>query len=167
MSSAADFDFLFDGPWHVANRRLTGDGAWERFDAVAEVRPLLGGLGHLDCLTVPDLPGVGRVEAFTVRLFDPAADLWRIWWSSSARPGHLDPPMIGRFEHGVGTFYGDDVPGPEPVSLRFVWEPLAPGGPRWEQARSWDDGASWHTDWTMELSPADGRALEGARARAA
>ena len=38
MSSAADFDFLLAGPWHVANRRLTSRGTWERFDALARVR---------------------------------------------------------------------------------------------------------------------------------
>lgn len=151
MRGSHDFDFLLQGPWHVANHRLR-DGAWERFGARADVRPLPGG-GHIDELSVPDLPGTGPVEAFTLRLFEPATGLWRIWWSSSARPGHLDPPMLGRFADGVGTFHGDDLPGPEPVRLRFLWLPEAPAGPRWEQARSRDGGATWTTDWTMDLTP--------------
>ena len=151
MSSARDFDFLFDGPWVVENRRLAGDGTWQRFDGTCRVEPLLGGFGHLDRLTVRALPGAGTLEAFTVRLFDPEDATWRIWWSSSARLGHLDPPMTGRFADGVGTFEGDDVPGDRPARLRFLWKPHADGGPRWEQARTRDGGATWHTDWTMRL----------------
>lgn len=153
MGARDDFDFLFDGPWRVDNRRRgRDDDTWERFDGRAEVQPLVGGLGHLDCLSIAALPGGGSVEAFTIRLFEPATRLWRIWWSSPARPDHLDSPMIGRFDDGIGTFQGQDLPGDEPVRLRFLWKPNEPAGPRWEQARSWDDGASWRTDWTMDLS---------------
>ena len=145
--SAHDFDFLFAGPWHVENRRLAG-GTWERFGARSDVRRVAG--GHLDELSIPEFPG-GAIEAFTVRLYEPEADLWRIWWSSSARPGHLDPPMVGRFVDGIGVFEGDDVePG---VRLRFTWDWQAP---RWEQARSRDGGATWTTDWTMDLTRLQG-----------
>lgn len=145
-----DFDFLFAQPWAVANTRLAPDGTWERFPARCVVDPLAGG-GHVDKLSFPDLPGSGAVEAFTIRLFEPATSRWRIWWSSSTRPGHLDAPMLGGFEDGVGTFLGQDLD-PD-VQLRFRWI-TPPAAPRWEQARSRDGGATWTTDWTMELTPA-------------
>ena len=143
-----DFDFLFAQPWAVTNKRLAE--SWRPFPARSVVRPLPGG-GHVDELSFPDVPGVGPVEAFTLRLFEPATGLWRIWWSSSVRPGHLDAPMLGRWQDGVGTFHGTDL---DPsVRLRFRWT-TPPAGPVWEQARSWDDGASWTVDWTMELTSA-------------
>ena len=61
--------------------------------------------------------------------------------------------MTGSFTDGVGTFVGDDVPGPAPVRVRFLWMPHVPDGPHWEQARSWDGGATWRTVWTMDLRP--------------
>lgn len=152
MSGQHDFDFLFAGPWRVANRRLGADGGWQEFDAHSEVRPLLGGLGHLDELHFAAFPGVGEVRALTVRLYDPGEALWRIWWSSSTRPGHLDEPMLGRFEDGVGRFEGTDALAGEDVALRFLWTPQASGGPRWEQARSRDGGTTWTTDWVMTLA---------------
>lgn len=151
MSSPQDFDFLLDGPWVVEHRRLTDAGTWQEFDGTSRVEPLAGGFGHLDRLVIPASQATGAVEAFTIRLFDPGDGAWRVWWSSSTRPGHLDPPMTGRFVDGVGTFEGDDAPGPVPTRLRFVWQPHADGGPRWEQARSADGGATWHTDWTMDF----------------
>jgi hypothetical protein len=155
MSDRTDFDLLH-GHWRVRNRRLTDRAdpaceAWEAFEATAEVRPVLGGLGHVDHFVAPRLPDGAPFEGLTLRLFDPAAALWRIWWAATARPGRLDPPLAGRFADGVGRFDGEDVVGGRAVRLRFLWKLTATPGPRWEQAFSWDDGATWTTNWTMDL----------------
>ncbi|WP_354699945.1 hypothetical protein DSM112329_00202 [Paraconexibacter sp. AEG42_29] len=162
MSDKHDFDFLFAGPWWVAHRRLSAAGRWERFGGRSEVTPLLDGGGHLERLWIPESPAAGGpVEAFTTRLYDPVEDLWRIWWSASTRRGHLDPPMVGRFgADGVGVFDGADALAADGTArLRSRWDPHADGGPRWEQARSGDGGATWRPDWTMQLTPAPGPAL--------
>ena len=82
---------------------------------------MLQGVGHLDRMTVPEAPDGPGFEGLTLRLFDPSAQVWRIWWSSSRAPGQLDPPLVGRFSDGVGVFEGDDVVGGRPVRLRFEW----------------------------------------------
>ncbi len=154
-----DFDFVL-GTWRVRNRRLTErwDPActtWETFDATGHAAPVLGGLGHVDRVIAPALPGGGALEGVTLRLFEPATGTLRIWWSSSARPGHLDPPMEGRFAGGRGNFDGADVVGDVPVRLRFVWLVRHDGGgPRWEQHWSPDDGATWAMNWAMDLERA-------------
>lgn len=44
-----------------------------------EARPVLGGLGNIDSFSFAGLPGRGLWEAGTVRLYDPAEDVWRIY----------------------------------------------------------------------------------------
>lgn len=148
--SAHDFDFLH-GRWRVANRklreRLAGSDDWATFGGTAECRPVLQGLGNVDRCT---FDGYDH-EGMTLRLFDVDKQVWTIHWADS-RTGRLDPPLAGRFENGVGLFYGDDMHEGRPVRVRFIWQ-SAPA-PRWEQAFSVDDGATWETNWVMEFTPA-------------
>ena len=103
------FDFLM-GSWNVANRRLVDplreSAGWREFSTVAVARPLLKGLGNTDSYDSAD---DSDFHGVTLRLFDPAACLWRIWWASTSRPGHLDPPMEGRFDGSRGVFHGTDT----------------------------------------------------------
>lgn len=150
-----NFDFLF-GRWRIRNRKLADVAdplctRWVEFDATAEVQPILGGLGHIDRMWALAPPGGEPFEGFTLRQFDPEEQLWRIWWGSSKRPGHLDPPVVGSWAGGRGTFVCDDTIGGRPVVVRFVWSAES-GAPRWEQAFSDDLGVTWRVNWTMELS---------------
>lgn len=147
-----DFDFLV-GRWDVAHRRLrrrlAGDTCWEEFDGVCESRPIIGGLGNIDD-NVLELPA-GTYRAATLRVFDPAAGLWSIWWVDGRAP-RLEPPVHGRFDGGVGTFLGDDVLGDgRPVRVRFTWSEIAGHSARWDQAFSADGGATWEDNWTMRF----------------
>ena len=155
-----DFDFIF-GTWTVAHRRLTdhfdpGCDTWETFAGTSAAEPVLGGLGNADRIWVPEMPDGRALEGYTLRLFDPGTATWRIWWASTSRPGVLDPPVAGRFADGVGRFTGDDVLGGRPAQVEFAWRDITADGARWEQAFSFDGGATWKPNWIMEFSRSAG-----------
>ena len=148
---ATDFDFL-PGEWTVHNRKLvnTLDPAcdeWGEFESTSSAEAMMDGAGNLDHYHVPGY------EGFSLRLYDPAKDVWRIWWSSTARPGRLDPPVEGRFAgDGTATFETCDVLEGVPIRMRFVWSEISADRARWDQFFSFDDGAEWKRNWTMVLT---------------
>jgi hypothetical protein len=149
-----DFDPLCSGSWRVHHKRLkdrlTGCTEWEEFDGTSTFRPLLGGAGNVDD-NVLNLPS-GPYRAATVRMFDPKSHQWAIWWFDGRNPHELEPPVVGRFEAGVGTFFADDKLRGEPIKVRFTWSRIASAQPRWEQAFSPDGGKTWETNWTMSFT---------------
>lgn len=150
-----DFDFIF-GDWEITNRKRRDSldpqcEAWVEFASTSHTEPIFGGLSHLEHIHAgAEAPG-GAWEGLTLRQLDPVDGVWRIWWSSSRRPGHVDPPLVGRFADGRGVFLGDDVLAGRPVGLRFTWSSPAPDRARWTQELSWDAGATWRLDWVMDF----------------
>ena len=51
-------------------------------------------------------------------------------------PWAMDPPVVGRFVDGVGTFYSDGTVNGRPARTRFIWSEITPTSARWEQALS-------------------------------
>ncbi len=150
---SADFDF-FIGDWTCRHRYLTkrlASGAdWIEFTGTCTTQKILGGWGNFDQNEI-ELPG-DRYAGASLRLYDPAVDRWSIRWLDSRRPGELTPPVIGRFDNGIGIFYGDDRFGEKPIRVRFIWSRITRGAARWEQAFSADEGTSWETNWTMDFT---------------
>lgn len=152
-SPSTDFEFIY-GSWNILNRKLvdTTDPdceEWIEFPATAEVRPILGGFGHVDEMSAPLAPE--PFEGYTLRLCDPDTHVWRIWWSSSRAPGVLDVPVEGRFTDGHGVFVSQDVIGGRPAHIKFEWRAHAET-PVWQQSFSFDDGATFAVTWVMEFS---------------
>ncbi|MEV6521850.1 hypothetical protein AB0M43_07930 [Longispora sp. NPDC051575] len=143
-----DFDF-YHGEWRTVGRKLVDvkDRActeWVEFEGTGDCRPILGGLGNVDTLTVPAQPPGGETTfGATLRLFDPATGIWRIWWMSSRLPGVLDTPVAGRFDGPRGIFEGPDEFDGVPVLVRYEWDNHGDGRADWAQRFSWDDGATW------------------------
>lgn len=155
LASAADFDFLM-GRWRVRHhrlkRRLASCGEWDDFTGISSARPLIGRLGNIDEneIGLPGDPYIG----ITLRTYDPRSETWRIHWFDSRYPGALDPPTVGRFENGIGTFHAEQMFEGKPVRVRFVWSRSSEQTCRWEQAFSADGGRNWETNWIMDFSRA-------------
>lgn len=132
---------------------------------MCEWRPIVGDMGNIDD-NVLELPA-RTYRAATLRVFDPVARLWSIWWVDGGTP-RLEPLVHGRFEDGVGTFCGDDVlDDGRTVRVRFTWSEITGLAWWWDQAFSADGDATWEDNWIMRfergvcktLFDADGRAL--------
>lgn len=145
---AADFDFE-TGDWIVHNRRLrarlAGCRDWDAFEARVHAVPLAGGVGNHETMQSAHLPGY---VGMAFRLYDRAARRWAIHWVDNQH-GVMEPAVYGRFVEGVGRFDGEDVLEGRPIRVRFLWLDTDTSTPRWEQAFSDDDGATWETNWTM------------------
>jgi hypothetical protein len=151
-----DFDFAF-GRWRCHNRKIVNVldlscEEWEEYDAIVEMRPILGGLGNIDTLVPVGRPDDKQYEGATLRLYDPPTDVWRLWWMSSKTPGQLDVPMEGRFTDGRGLFYCDEEIDGKMVKVRYEWLDLEPGSTRWQQCFSLDGGQTWKANWTITSS---------------
>jgi len=147
MSGIHDFDFLHGG-WIVSHRRLRQRGAncrdWDEVEGSAETRPLLGGLCNVEEHSIPGASGV----AF--RSFDPAAGVWSIVWVSAC-DGLIQPPVVGSFTADLGHFEGEDRDADKPVRVKFLWNRSDPAAPTWAQSFSYDGGATWELNWTMQF----------------
>jgi hypothetical protein len=150
---SSDFDFLM-GTWIVRHRRLkerlAGCDDWDEFEGRIAAQKLLGGQANVDD-NLLDLPR-GQYRAASIRSYDPEKRLWSIWWLDSRSPGILDPPVVGAFVDGVGSFYGDASMAGRPIRVRFLWTDTGSARPHWEQAFSADGGETWETNWTMDFA---------------
>lgn len=151
-SGLHDFDFYM-GKWRVHHRRLkdrlSGSDEWQEFEGTSEAWPLLGGAGNVDD-NVLELPA-GTYRAVSLRSFDPDTNQWSIWWLDGRNPrGPLDPPVVGGFKDGIGTFLADDTFDGNPIVVRFFWSDITETSTRWEQSFSPDGGETWEVNWIME-----------------
>lgn len=146
-----DFDFLF-GTWRVRHRRLSdplnGEN-WYEFETVCTARPLWNGKGNVDEF-IGETPN-GPFEGATLRLYDASTGLWSLYWSTPQR-GLVAVPNIGSFgEDGVGQFFSHELFQGKPILSRYTWRRQFGDGCRWEQAFSFDYGANWKLNWTMDF----------------
>lgn len=90
-----DFDFLI-GTWKVHHRslkaRLKGSTEWVEFKSNMINRKILNGLGNIDENIIHALTGI--FHAMTLRLFNPDAKEWDIYWTTD-QAVRLDIPKLG------------------------------------------------------------------------
>jgi hypothetical protein len=153
-SGLDDFDFLI-GSWMVHHRRLkerlAGSDEWLEFGGTSEARKILGGAGNIDD-NVLEVPGT-EYRAVSLRTFDPKTRTWSIRWVDGRYPaGPLDPPVVGGFADGIGTFLAEDTFDGRPIRVRFLWSDITADSCRWEQSFSPDGGQSWEVNWVMNFT---------------
>ncbi|MEQ1515190.1 MAG: hypothetical protein ABL931_01730 [Usitatibacteraceae bacterium] len=150
--AARDFDFLL-GRWTVKHRklkkRLQQNDEWFEFAGSLDVKSIIGGNGNVDENILRD-PG-GQYLATSLRVFDEKLSQWSVYWIDERYPG-IDKPVVGRFEDGIGKFYGDENLAGQPIKVRFTYQSLDVRNARWTQAFSSDEGNSWETNWVMDFS---------------
>ena len=142
-SSQHDFNFLA-GTWKLRNRklksRLTHSTEWVSFESRVEMHQILEGRGNIDKYT--DQASGKPYEGIALRLFNPATQLWSIYWADG-NSGMLDPPVVGSFENKIGHFFARDTYKGQPIIVVFRWDVRNPSLPVWSQAFSTDEGKTW------------------------
>ena len=148
---ASDFDFL-QGRWLIRHKklaeRLVGCQTWQEFRTPAANQLILGGLGNIDHIRTE---AGDFYEGASLRLFDKAAALWRIYWMDT-NGATLFAPVQGIFDGDIGLFRGDDHHNDVPVLVEFRWDKTNPDSPTWQQSFSADNGHSWEVNWYMYFS---------------
>ena len=154
LTGVHDFDFEI-GEWRVHHRvkRPADSHQWLEFEGTCSHRALMDGRANVENHTFNKPTGVSYGVA--LRAYDAKTGQWSIWWLDGRYPsGPLDPPVMGSFDNGVGTFYSDGTLDAKPVRTRFTWSHITPTSARWEQAYSFDAGKTWETNWIMEFQRA-------------
>ena len=141
-----DFDFEI-GSWTTELSRLvsplSGSTEWAEYRGTSVVHPVWGGRANLVELDVEG--SAGRIQALSLRLYDPASRQWSLHTASIR--GGMSPPAVGAFEDGRGEFRSEESLDRRPIAVRFVISDIAPTSCRFEQAFSDDGGASWEVNW--------------------
>lgn len=143
-----DFDFEI-GTWKTELRRLvrplTGSAEWVSYSGTTVVREVWGGGANLVEL---DVAGpAGRIQALSLRLYNPRSRQWTLNFANSA-VGELSlPSPTGEFKGGRGEFYSHEKIGDRMVLVRFAIFDITANSARFEQAYSTDGGKSWEVNW--------------------
>jgi hypothetical protein len=93
----------------------------------------------------------GRIQGVAVRIYDPVAKHWSIYWGDR-RTGSMGYPVIGSFNHGRGEFFADGTFEGRKTRERVIWSEITKSSCRWEQAISFDGERTWETNWIMEFT---------------
>jgi hypothetical protein len=151
----ADFDF-FMGSWTLRNRVLRewlkGSTSWEEFGGASVARKILGGLGHIEEVTLERASGV--TEELVVRLFDPQTQQWSVNEADN-RTGFDPRPVIAAFKNGRIEGYAHMPWEGKYIFRRVIWSDITATSFHWEQAFSADGGKTWETNWIADFVRSD------------
>ena len=116
-----DFDFEI-GTWKIhlsrLQDRLAGSTTWVEFDGTSVTRKVWNGRANLE--EFETYSQTGHIEGLTLRLYNPQAHQWSIYWVNS-KSGFVEQPMIGEFKNGRGEFYDQEPWKGRAVYVRFLW----------------------------------------------
>ena len=145
-----DFDFEV-GSWKIHLTRLlhplTGSHTWVDFDGTSVTRKVWDGRSQLEEFEV-DSPA-NHIEGLTLRLYHPQSHQWSLHWANAKEPT-LENPVIGKFTHGRGEFYDQEIYEGKAIFVRFLWSGITPSSAHFEQSFSTDGGKTWEVNWITD-----------------
>jgi len=164
-----DFDFEI-GTWKVHLKKLqhplTGSTTWIEFDGTIAARAVWDGRANFDEFEA-DSPS-GHVEGLTLRLYNPQARQWNLYWANPKDGTFSGPPQVGEFKNGIGEFYCQDTYNGRMILIRYVWSAITPNSAHFEQSFSTDGGKTWEVNWiTDQTRTSDASAKSSAAAAVA
>jgi hypothetical protein len=143
-----DFDWDI-GTWKTHQKRLlhplTGSTAWVEYNGTDVVRKIWDGANH--GIVEADGP-TGHLQLFTLRLYNPQAHQWSIYFANSTG-GSLSAPAIGEFKNGRGEFFDQEELNGKSILVQFSVSDITPNSCHFEQAFSGDGGKSWETNFIV------------------
>lgn len=146
-----DFDFEV-GSWKIHLKRmlhpLTGSSQWIEFDGTSVTRQLWDGRAEIEEFET-DGPS-GRVEGMTLRLYDPKAHQWSLYWANGKTGQLAFPATVGEFRNGVGEFYDQEAFNGREILVRYQWSKITLDSAHFEQAFSDDGGKTWEVNWITD-----------------
>lgn len=142
-----DFDWEI-GTWKTQVKRrlrpLSGSQEWVGYNGTTTVSKVWSGRANLVEL---DVSGpAGRIEALSLRLYNPEARQWSLNFSN-VNGGTMAIPTIGEFKEGRGEFYATETLGGRSILVRFVISEFSQESAHFEQSFSGDGGKTWETNW--------------------
>ena len=92
----------------------------------------------------------GRIEALSLRLYNPEARQWSLNFSNITG-GTMAIPTVGEFKEGRGEFYAQEILDGRSILVRFVISEFNRESAHFEQAFSDDGGKTWEVNWEQRL----------------
>jgi hypothetical protein len=149
-----DFDWMV-GSWKADLKRLvkplTGSTTWVEFEGTQTTTNILNGKAVMDEFIVDSAATKTRIEALTIRLYNPANQTWSIYWANAQNGAFSMPPTVGRWKDGRGEFYDHEEWNGRWILVRYVWSDVTPTSAHFEQAFSEDGGKTWEVNWISNV----------------
>ena len=148
-----DFDPLV-GTWkfHLKRlkQRLVGSTEWVDLAGTTVCRKVLDGRAEVEEVNVESTDKQTHIQGLALRLYNPVAHQWSIYWVNGADGIMEQNPMVGEFNNGRGEFYNQQVYEGRAIYARFIWSGINTNSPHFEQAFSADGGKTWETNWITD-----------------
>lgn len=146
-----DFDFEV-GKWKIHLKRMThplsGTAEWVEFDGTSVTRPLWDGNANIEEFHTTNT--TERVEGMTLRLYDPKAHQWSLYWANRKAGQLAMPATVGEFKNGIGEFYDQEAFNGRQILVRYQWSRITADSAHFEQAFSDDGGKTWEVNWITD-----------------
>lgn len=123
---------------------LSGSTDWVEYEGTSVVRKIWNGRANLVELDVQG--AAGRIEAVSLRLYNPQSHQWSLNFAS-VKGGVMTTPTVGGFKDGRGEFYSQETFNGKAILVRFVISEITPTSCRFEQSFSDDGGKNWEVNW--------------------